>query len=146
MKALKREELKGMLDRNKPFVLINVLGRKQFEKEHIPDSINVPLEELGKYAEKKLLDKNEKIIVYCAGFECQASPRAAKKLEEMGYTNVHDFEGGMEEWKDAGYPVEEGCRVSCQPGELKKGKARKNNMAGKESAEKKSKKEASRKQ
>lgn len=115
MKALKREELQGMLKKHEPFVLINVLGAERFEKEHIPGSINVPLGNIEEYAKKKLLDKGEKIVVYCAGFQCRASPNASKKLEEIGYTNVYDFEGGMEDWKDAGYPVEKGCTVSCEP-------------------------------
>lgn len=115
MKTLKREKLKEMLDKNHPFVLINVLNKKQFEKEHIPGSINVPFDnKFEKYAKEKLLDKNEKIVVYCASFDCHASPNAAKKLEEMNYTDIYDFEGGMNDWKDAGYPFENGCRVSCE--------------------------------
>ena len=42
----------------------------------------------------------------CASFECHASPMAAKRLDQMGYKNVYDYEGGMKDWKGAGYPVE----------------------------------------
>ena len=27
-----------------------------------------------------------------------ASPKAAKKLEEEGFTNVYDYEGGTKDW------------------------------------------------
>jgi len=40
--------------------------------------------------------------VYCARTECQSSHHAAEKLEQAGFRNVIDFEGGAEEWKRAG--------------------------------------------
>ncbi|MFP3947744.1 MAG: rhodanese-like domain-containing protein [Gemmatimonadota bacterium] len=39
-------------------------------------------------------------------------PRAAKLLAEMGYTNVKDYAGGKQHWKEGGLPVEE---ASAQP-------------------------------
>jgi rhodanese-related sulfurtransferase len=34
------------------------------------------------------------------------SSQAARKLEEAGFTNVHDYEGGTKAWQEAGLPVE----------------------------------------
>jgi rhodanese-related sulfurtransferase len=51
------------------------------------------------------LPKDKDIIVYCASFECHASPTAARKLEQLGYTRVIDYEGGLQDWKEAGYPL-----------------------------------------
>jgi rhodanese-related sulfurtransferase len=107
MKTLTKEELKKMKDRREDFELINVLGKEVFEKEHIPGSANIPItEEFGNKIKEKYPDKDRKIVVYCASFECHSSPAAAKRLEQMGYTNVYDYEGGMKDWKDGGYPVE----------------------------------------
>ncbi len=52
------------------------------------------------------LPKDKEIVVYCASFECRASPAAARKLEELGYTRVLEYEGGLADWRDAGYPLE----------------------------------------
>ena len=52
--------------------------------------------------------KARPIVVYCANKICQASPKAAINLERAGFTDVTDFEGGMAEWKEAGYEVESG--------------------------------------
>jgi rhodanese-related sulfurtransferase len=30
----------------------------------------------------------------------------------MGYTGVIDYEGGLADWKDAGYPLESGTEAS----------------------------------
>jgi len=45
------------------------------------------------------------IVVYCANRECTASPNLAQRLEEMGYTNVSDFEEGLAGWRSAGYEL-----------------------------------------
>jgi rhodanese-related sulfurtransferase len=46
-------------------------------------------------------NKNTEVVVYCASFDCNASEKAAKKLTELGYTNVIDFSGGKADWKAA---------------------------------------------
>ena len=32
---------------------------------------------------------------------------AAEKLRELGYANVRAYEGGTEEWEEAGYEIEQ---------------------------------------
>ncbi|MCG5516796.1 MULTISPECIES: rhodanese-like domain-containing protein [unclassified Ectothiorhodospira] len=38
--------------------------------------------------------KDRKIVVYCANFDCDASRKAAAKLDNTGFTDVLDYEGG----------------------------------------------------
>jgi rhodanese-related sulfurtransferase len=85
------------------FALVNVLGRESFAREHIPGSINVPKEELAKLEER--FDTEKEVIVYCASFDCDASPRAAETLARRGFRRVVDYEGGMTDWKDAGHDI-----------------------------------------
>ena len=106
MKIISAQELKKKIDDKEDFELVDVLGTQSFEWKHIPTSKDIDVSEIGKRAEKELPDKNKAIIVYCASATCQASPTAAKKLEEMGYTNVIDFEGGLAGWQDAGFKLE----------------------------------------
>lgn len=100
MKSLTKEELKEMMHNKEDFVLINVLPKEYFDKEHIPGSINIPISDKGfeKKVIKKIPNKQKKIVVYCANFECSASPAAAEKLIEAGYKNVYDYEGGAKEY------------------------------------------------
>lgn len=43
--------------------LVEVLGAEEFEKEHLPEAINIPLRKIENQAES--LDKNAPVIVYC---------------------------------------------------------------------------------
>ncbi len=107
MQNIDSKELKRKLDKNEKFVFLNVLEKEQYNKGHIPASVNIPLKDdefLEKVAEKAP-DKNTEIVTYCAGPDCPASRNAAEKLEEAGYTNVKAFEGGMQEWKNAKYQI-----------------------------------------
>ena len=48
--------------------------------------------------DKVVADRTRAVVVYCANKECDASPKAAQKLEEAGFTQVFDYEGGTEDW------------------------------------------------
>ena len=110
MKNIKADECKKMCQENPNCKCINVLPEEDFEKEHIPNSINIPVEEEDflDQIKNQNINKNDQIIVYCASNECPASTEAAKKLEKAGYKNVCDFKGGMQEWREAGNPVTAG--------------------------------------
>ncbi|MFP4024049.1 MAG: rhodanese-like domain-containing protein [Thiohalospira sp.] len=104
MKTIKRDELKEKLDNNE-VKLVEVLSEEDYNKEHIKGAINIPLERIGTEAKDKF-DKDDQIVVYCSNFDCSASPAAAKKLDNLGFKNVFDYQGGKKDWKDAGLPME----------------------------------------
>ena len=56
-------EVKEMLDREQP-VIINVLSALEFELQHIPGSINIPINTL-KQSTLLPADKEHPLIVYC---------------------------------------------------------------------------------
>lgn len=82
------------------FVLINVLSPEQFNEKHIRTSINVPAAnaDFVETVEEVAGSKDRKVVVYCASFDCDASPNAARKLEEAGFTRVYDYQGGTRDW------------------------------------------------
>jgi len=99
MKPITQEKLKEMLDNKEDFVLVNVLSKESFDQKHIPGSISIPISEgFASEIQKQIPNKDTKVIVYCANTECQASPNAAKKLDELGYSDVYDYEGGVAEF------------------------------------------------
>ena len=55
---------------------------------------------------KVLLTREQPLITYCSGLECDDSFMLALFLREQGFTNVVLFAGGFEAWEKAGYPVE----------------------------------------
>ena len=49
------------------------------------------------------------VVTYCTGPTCANSHIAARKLEELGYTNVRVYAGGKQAWRDAGFAFERGA-------------------------------------
>ena len=107
MQTIDRETLKGSLGKGDA-VIVNVLSENDYSKEHIKGSENIPLEDENFETEVEALvqSKDKPVIVYCASVDCPASKTAAEKLEKAGFTNISAYEGGMRDWKEAGYPIE----------------------------------------
>ncbi len=103
-KFITRDALRGMIDRNEDLILVDVLNHESYEEEHIPGSINIPLEDIANKAQE-LLDKDKEIVVYCGSLKCKASTQAEKKLMSLGYKKVYDYAGGLQDWKDANFPL-----------------------------------------
>jgi len=106
MKTITAPDLNKNIENNEDFILIDVLSKESYQAKHIPKSINIPVDEITDRAEKELPDKEKPIVVYCASKTCNASPSAVKKLEEMGYKEVLDYEDGLAGWLEAGFALE----------------------------------------
>ncbi|MFW6006201.1 MAG: rhodanese-like domain-containing protein [Candidatus Bipolaricaulota bacterium] len=104
--TIDRKELEEKLN-NADVTLIEVLGKEEYERNHIKGAINVPLSNIGKEVKGKF-DQDQEIVVYCADSDCGASPKAAEKLDKLGFENVYDYEGGKKDWQEAGNPMYRG--------------------------------------
>ena len=102
---IRRKELRRKIDRRDDFKLVDARNSDSFREEHIKGAISLPLSEVEE-RDEKLLRKSDEIIVYCSSFACPASANEVKKLKQMGFKNVRHYAGGIEDWKNAGYPTE----------------------------------------
>lgn len=90
--------------------IIDVNEKKIYDDAHIKGAINIPYDKLE--SETANFDKNSLVVTYCTTYECTESHRAAKKLKELGFTNVRIYQGGMNDWykhaqeDKAAYPYE----------------------------------------
>lgn len=111
MQTLTVSEFKDMREESQGVHVINVLDPDQYEEQHIPDTENVPLSEndFVQQVEQRVGGKDQPVVVYCASESCDASPKAAEKLEKAGFSKVYDFEGGTKAWNEAGLPVRAGA-------------------------------------
>ena len=108
VKTISREKLKGKLDRGEDVVLVETLGSVYYEDAHLPGAINIPHTEVDELAPSLLPDKAAQVVVYCSNRACQNSPKAARRLEALGYGNVYDYEEGKQGWIEAGLPTRSG--------------------------------------
>lgn len=107
MNTINAHDLKNRIENAQDTLVIDVLPTEHYESEHIPGATNVPLgaERFTDAVDGVAESKEQPVVVYCASTECDLSPKAAEQLEKAGFKNVADFEGGIEEWKAAGFDV-----------------------------------------
>lgn len=104
---LSLEQLLEMKENGESFTLVEALAKEDYDKGHIPGAVNLPPDQADVKASEVLPEKDAKLIVYCASYKCQASTKTARKLMEMGYSNVFDFKGGKKLWQEAELPLEQ---------------------------------------
>ena len=103
IKAINRDVLRKKLQESPGrVILMDVRDKTDYEVEHIKGAISVPIGELLIRAVQNW-GKDHEVIVYCGSFECPASSNAARLLDEAGFENVLQYEGGLNDWKTAGF-------------------------------------------
>ncbi len=102
-----RDEVKARIDARN-VVVLEALPSRYYADAHLPGALNMPHDEVDELAAQLVPDKATEIIVYCASGPCQNSGIAARRLVELGYTNVYDYELGKQDWVEAGLPTESG--------------------------------------
>jgi rhodanese-related sulfurtransferase len=93
--------LKNGLDEQK-ITLIDVREPGEFGGEHIKGATLLPLSQFDPNSPKLQGDKD--IVLYCQSGN--RSRQAAQKLLAAGVPEVMQLKGGINGWKQAGYPVE----------------------------------------
>lgn len=110
LQTIDRETLKQWLDEKRDITLVEVLPPERFEEFHLPGAVNVPLgADFEKHMQEQFPDPFQPIVLYCYDDQCSASPKAADKMDRLGYQKVYDYEAGKMDWKRAGFPIEEGA-------------------------------------
>jgi rhodanese-related sulfurtransferase len=102
MRLISMQELKEKLDRGDPLKLVNALGEWEYRAKHIPGSLHFPTPE----ETLRGLGRDDEIVVHCSNPSCMASVALYQLLERNGYRNIRRFAGGLQEWEEAGYPLE----------------------------------------
>ena len=76
------------------FIIIDVRSKREFKEAHLNGAINIPLSEIKNNIEKIVKNKQNKILVYCEyGVR---SKKAVDIIENIGYTQVYNLKGGLE--------------------------------------------------
>ena len=107
MQAISRDDVGRMMRTTPDLTIVEVLGKQAFGEYHIPGAINVPIGEgFDERIQAAVPNKTAPVIVYCWDTDCDASPKAAERMEQLGYDAVFDYEAGKADWKQADLPVD----------------------------------------
>ncbi|AQZ69060.1 unnamed protein product [[Actinomadura] parvosata subsp. kistnae] len=83
--------------------LVEVLPEREYEWAHLPGAVNLPL---GRLDGALPLERGRPVIVYCHDWLCDLSPRAAHRLERLGFGEVYDYGVGKMDWLSADLPYD----------------------------------------
>jgi rhodanese-related sulfurtransferase len=99
-----KEAYKLIKNNKKDVVIIDVRTPSEVKADgKIPNSILVPLGNLGDNVDKLKKYKDKKIIVYCRSGNRSTS--ASRFLTSLGFKEVYNLQGGIRKWKNEGLPV-----------------------------------------
>ncbi len=89
--------------------VIDLRSTEAYQRGHIVNAKNIPLDELGTKLNKLEALKNKPIIVVCdAGMN---STKAVQQLRTAGFESAFGLKGGMNNWSQAGQPVVTGKKT-----------------------------------
>ena len=100
------QELKEVLAGYDEYYLLDVRTGKENSKSYIPGSVSIPrgvlefrIQNESVWDDEGLYmpEKESKIIIYCK--KGSRGALAAKTLQDLGYTNVVNMQGGFLQWK-----------------------------------------------
>jgi len=89
MQELKNKQSNGA-------IIVDVRSSQEYDEGHICGAINIPEYKINCKIDKILLNKENEIVLYCSsGIR---SKDAYKKLIKLGYKNVCNLYGGLENY------------------------------------------------
>lgn len=86
--------------------VVDALGAEYHAKQHLPGAVPLAPGEVEARAAEVLPDRDAAIVTYCSNVACPNSGQVAEKLTKLGYTNVRKYREGIQDWAEAGLPLE----------------------------------------
>lgn len=89
-------------------IIVDVRTPTEYEMSHIPDAINVSVQDNSFEQMLAKLDPARTYIVHCTKNPADGrSSRAMLKMQELGFATLYSLEGGYIAWQEAGLPLVE---------------------------------------
>ena len=82
--------------------VLDVREQYEYDEKHIPNVTLLPMSEIQNRLDEIPTDKE--VIITCRSGN--RSGQVAQFLEQNGFDNVHNMQGGIVAWEEAGFPVE----------------------------------------
>lgn len=101
-KGISASEATLLINRDQAKVL-DVREPAEFAAGHLPDALNIPLAQLSERHQELESYKEFPLLVYCAAGG--RSTRACADLRKQGFSKLHNLQGGVSAWQQAGLPI-----------------------------------------
>lgn len=105
IRSLTVDDVYAAISDGKSFVLLDCRLPHEYVNGHLLDSVLISDYQLDLRMPIELPDIQQIIYVYSR--HGNRSSKVCEKLLTMGYKNVYTIQGGLEEWKAKGFPIEE---------------------------------------
>ncbi|GAA3445461.1 rhodanese-like domain-containing protein [Planomonospora venezuelensis] len=105
---ISRDELRTAIEAG-TVVVVDALGGGYYAQQHLPGAIALVESEVAARAAELLPDRDAAIVTYCSNPACGNSEAVARRLTALGYTGVRKYREGIQDWVEAGLPVESGA-------------------------------------
>jgi rhodanese-related sulfurtransferase len=103
---ISRTSLRTLTRSGGDVAVVEALGRSYFDDGHIPGARNLPHDSSDVTIAAVLPDRSRTVVVYCSNLACQNSTILSRRLEQLGYTDVREYDAGKQDWIEAGLPIE----------------------------------------
>ena len=99
------EELKEKMDDGEEVMVVDLRHPLDFESdpETIPGAFRIDAKELEQKNDR--LPRDREVILYCTCPNEATSARLALLLRRQGIKHIRPLEGGLDAWREQGYPV-----------------------------------------
>jgi rhodanese-related sulfurtransferase len=91
-----------MISSGIPLVILDARSGKWDDGKRIGPAKALSYEATAEQAASVIPTKQSLIVVYCSNLQCPASGYLAKRLSELGYTNIMKYNEGIQEWINSG--------------------------------------------
>ncbi len=104
---ISRDDLQAEIEAG-AVTVVDALGGDYHAQQHVPGAIPLVAADVADQAAVLLPDKAAAIVTYCSNPACSNSEQVANQLIGLGYRNIRKYREGIQDWVEAGLPVEVG--------------------------------------
>ena len=86
--------------------LLDVRTPQEFAGGHLKNAVNIDYSSDNFEDQLAQLDKSKPVLVYC--LSGGRSSKAASRMQEIGFAEIYNLDGGIMKWNSSGKPLDQG--------------------------------------
>lgn len=102
VKNISPGQAREIIEKAKDVFILDVRTQEEYNEFHLKGANLIPIQELEQNIHK--IPKDKIVIVHCA--KGKRSAKACEILKDKGLKELYNVEGGINQWKAEGFPVE----------------------------------------